>query len=486
MQCTICLEDTKKDLSCPYCKSVTCLKCAKTCALTWASEPKCASCNKAFTLDQVEAMFTKSFRRGDLRIQATKNLLEQEMSLLPETLERINMEKAQTEYYKVYSKMSTATHEFLQEPTRDSAEYFKTIIELQADLLATGYSHAAAAKKAVKRRSVKCPKDDCAGFIFSSGPGCGTCGVCSTKVCLECNALKVDNHVCNPDDVASYTIIKQSCVQCPKCAAQIQKISGCNQMWCTATDCNTAFDWVSGRVINGPVHNPHYHQWLAQNNQQPVQQVNCDDPRAAFTAHRIGFVYECYETLNAHLPKSKYALVKQFMRSAPESFDIFRRPAAYGPMSYDSHRRKYLRGQITKSQWTSNLSHNETLRRKNEKLWQTYLMFQTASSDIFNLFYKQTYEESLKPETASRNVRNRYGAIRLIKVIDPVAAEPFFKAFYDSMEALRIYHIREICKILDDYADTSALVLEWRVEDIGRSLIWSRHAKSQLVNDYLK
>ena len=485
MQCTICLDDTKKEVSCPYCKSVTCLKCAKTCALTWASEPKCASCNKAFTLDQVEAMFTKSFRRGDLRIQATKNLLEQEMSLLPETLERINLEKAQTEYYKVYSKMSTATQQFLQDPTTDSNEYFKTIIQLQVDLLATGYSRAVAAKKEVKRRSVKCPKDDCAGFIFSSGPGCGTCGVCNTKVCLECNTLKLDSHACNPDDVASYALIKQSCVQCPKCAAQIQKISGCNQMWCTATDCNTAFDWVSGRVINGPVHNPHYHQWLAQNNQQPAEMANCEDPRTAFGPGRLGFIYESYEKTCANLgAASSYNYVKQFMRAAPESFDIFRRPAAYGPMSYDSHRRKYLKGLITKSQWTSNLSHNETLRRKNEKLWQTYLMFQTASSDIFNLFYKQTYEESIKPETVAITVRNRYGVLRQLKVIQPSVAEPLFKAFYDSMEALRVYHIKEICKILDDYSDTSALVLEWNVESAGRSLLWSRHLKSRLVAEY--
>lgn len=35
---------------------------------------------------------------------------------------------------------------------------------------------------------------------------------------------------------------------------------GCNQMWCVA--CDTAWDWNTQRVINGTIHNPHYHEYL--------------------------------------------------------------------------------------------------------------------------------------------------------------------------------------------------------------------------------
>lgn len=37
-------------------------------------------------------------------------------------------------------------------------------------------------------------------------------------------------------------------------------VSNCSQIWCTA--CKTAFDWKSGNIINGPIHNPHYFDYL--------------------------------------------------------------------------------------------------------------------------------------------------------------------------------------------------------------------------------
>lgn len=37
-------------------------------------------------------------------------------------------------------------------------------------------------------------------------------------------------------------------------------VSNCSQIWCTS--CKTAFDWKSGNIINGPIHNPHYFDYL--------------------------------------------------------------------------------------------------------------------------------------------------------------------------------------------------------------------------------
>jgi hypothetical protein len=71
-------------------------------------------------------------------------------------------------------------------------------------------------------------------------------------------------HECNPDNLASAKLIDADTRGCPKCGARVYKISGCNQMFCTAcNDC--AFDWVTGR-IETVIHNPHYYEFQRQRN----------------------------------------------------------------------------------------------------------------------------------------------------------------------------------------------------------------------------
>ena len=49
----------------------------------------------------------------------------------------------------------------------------------------------------------------------------------------------------------------------------IYKTEGCNMMFCT--NCNTAFNWATGEIEKGRIHNPHYFDWLRRNGQDPAQ-----------------------------------------------------------------------------------------------------------------------------------------------------------------------------------------------------------------------
>jgi len=115
-----------------------------------------------------------------------------------------------------------------------------------------------------------CPATECNGFI---GKG-WECVSCAAKICPKCMAIvpttptssssttPTDDHECKDEDLTSTALIRKQCKPCPNCRIRVFRVEGCAQMWCT--QCNTAFDWNSGKVINTRYfHNPHYAEFVA-------------------------------------------------------------------------------------------------------------------------------------------------------------------------------------------------------------------------------
>jgi hypothetical protein len=105
-----------------------------------------------------------------------------------------------------------------------------------------------------------CSKEGCRGFIESLS---WKCCICETKVCKSCHVTRKMNkngklikHECKEDDIQSAKEVMKSTKPCPSCATRIFKSLGCSQMYCTS--CLTAFDWNTGLVQTGQIHNPHY------------------------------------------------------------------------------------------------------------------------------------------------------------------------------------------------------------------------------------
>jgi hypothetical protein len=98
----------------------------------------------------------------------------------------------------------------------------------------------------------KCPHEECKGFLNEEY----FCGLCSNRFCRDCNELLTDDHKCNPETVKTIKLLNKDSKSCPKCGTVIHKTSGCAQMWCP--DCHTAFDWRTGEIVTGRIHNPHY------------------------------------------------------------------------------------------------------------------------------------------------------------------------------------------------------------------------------------
>jgi hypothetical protein len=107
-----------------------------------------------------------------------------------------------------------------------------------------------------------CPNEFCRGFLSTAYK----CGTCEKFFCPDCNEVKNsrtdEDHVCDEEVKATITLIKSDSKPCPKCAVMIFRSSGCPQMWCVK--CHTAFDWNTGQIDNGYVHNPEYFRYLRE------------------------------------------------------------------------------------------------------------------------------------------------------------------------------------------------------------------------------
>jgi hypothetical protein len=99
-----------------------------------------------------------------------------------------------------------------------------------------------------------CPLGECRGFLSTQYK----CGLCANEVCKECHHAKTATHVCDPNEVATVSELRQNTKPCPKCHAPIFKIDGCDQMFCIRDQCHTAFSWRTGRIETGVIHNPEY------------------------------------------------------------------------------------------------------------------------------------------------------------------------------------------------------------------------------------
>jgi hypothetical protein len=120
-------------------------------------------------------------------------------------------------------------------------------------------------KKSRKEFIMLCPIEGCKGFLSTSYK----CAVCEHFTCPNCfidlGTTKPNNHTCDPSLVATVEILKKDSKPCPKCGIRTSKIDGCNQMWCT--ECHTPWNWRTGEIEKGIIHNPHYFAWRRNNSE---------------------------------------------------------------------------------------------------------------------------------------------------------------------------------------------------------------------------
>ena len=265
--CPICCGKFNKSIRMPItCKFTDCkFKCCKECTrkylLGTTNDPHCMNCKKEWDEAFIVENLNRSFCEKEYKIHRKNLLIDREISKLPETMVIAENQKLIDEENEKIKKIKIQESALKEELAKLKLKSRKSILAI--------YNIKNGKHTDEKRKFIMaCPNNQCRGYL-STQYKCELCKLFTCPHCLEIiGNNKNDPHTCNPDNVTSAELIKKETKPCPSCGVRIFKISGCNQMWCT--ECRVAFDYVTGKIDNGTVHNPHLYEYLAQQNNGEV------------------------------------------------------------------------------------------------------------------------------------------------------------------------------------------------------------------------
>lgn len=266
--CDVCCEKfnrtNHKRVECPFCDLVTCRTCCQRYIIDSFEDPHCMGCKTHWNREFVDMFCTKYFRNTVLRRHRENVLFEREKALMPQTqpeVERIlKIRKLKRILREQKCRLFELHHEYrtfdndlgtvvnippeIRTLYRDMENVYRELQHLKS---MTHTSHLD------ETRFVrKCPNEICKGFLNEQW----FCGLCDTYYCRDCNEENTSQHICDPKAVETMNLINKDSKPCPKCGTVICKSSGCAQMWCTS--CHTAFNWRTGEIETGRIHNPHF------------------------------------------------------------------------------------------------------------------------------------------------------------------------------------------------------------------------------------
>lgn len=372
-ECIICSEtfnkSTRKKIACPYCEFCACSECNQSyLCLDTVTVPKCmnTTCAKEWTRAFISENFTAKFVSKTLKEHREKVLFDKERALLPATQPyveaAIELDNLKTQLTDIEAQIRALNRK-------------RNDVKLQI----YNRSHSAEGAAAPRKQFVcKCPDENCRGFLSTQWK----CGLCNKHTCRECRVIKetaedgnIDNHVCNPDNVATAQLLAKDTKPCPTCATGIFKIDGCDQMFCT--QCHTAFSWKTG-AIETRIHNPHYFEMLRKG---AITARNPAEIRCGRELDRL-FLRNISRRLD---PASggDFAKVSDLVQKISHyrlvTIPYYRVDDVENNQAL---RIKYMRGEITDEAFKTLVQRNNKKREKNREIHDVFHMFTETVTDI--------------------------------------------------------------------------------------------------------
>jgi hypothetical protein len=326
------------------------------------------NCKNVWNREFIDDSCTKIFRNGELKKHREKILLEREKCMLPETQHLVVREK---QIRSVGKLIREAEQEFHRQQL-----HIQELIRQQSVLRNGGTVEEAKEKKQFVR---KCPIEDCKGFLSTRWK----CDICDNYICSECNEKKEENHECDPNAVETVKLLNKDSKPCPKCGTIHFRISGCSQMWCPS--CHTAYNWNTGKIEKGIIHNPHYYEFQRNHgtNGRNLGDIPCGGFPTIYEMRNVidprdERFYEIYKIHNLIAHIENYELRWNF-RDVPERVDN------------TDLRVKYLMNELSDEEFKKTIQKREKALEKKRDLNNILRMFVDTGSDLMRQLVQDTY-----------------------------------------------------------------------------------------------
>ena len=255
-RCQVCLDDNVAGSNCCFCKAGVCKNCIQPYLLSCVNDPKCINpdCNKTWAVEFMHTLTTKTFFTSKYKKHRETVLFDREQGYMPATMPYIERDQLRSKiYYEIHEKQKA-----IATMKEEIANMYTVVYDIErSPVNVTGNSSKSKSPRYVGR----CGVAECRGFICAAAHNCS---LCNTNYCVHCMEPKEIEHVCNPDNVETIKLMRKDTKACPCCATSIQKIAGCNSMWCP--ECKTSFYWNTLQIITDErdMHNPHLFAYLLE------------------------------------------------------------------------------------------------------------------------------------------------------------------------------------------------------------------------------
>jgi hypothetical protein len=394
MDCQICTEKfnktTRKQLSCPKCNEIFCLQCVQT----YVAKDNfiCFSCKANWDYEFLISQFSKKFLNKEFKqLQQTK-LFDIEKSLLPETVYFVDLIQKKD---KLLQEKVKLCHEI--------EELHYKIAKIDEEVaFCTEEVYGKAVSKYIPKIIGGCPNQNCRGFIDREN---FTCGICQTTVCKKCREILKDtrehgaaevvetsDHVCLEENIESMKMLMKECKPCPKCSAFIYKTEGCDQMFCI--QCNTAFSWNTGIVETGRIHNPHYYDWVRQNNNGEVpREPENVCPTELISYYSLKTRYHEIVHMTDYIRQKTDGIKKVFNLhgNLVHLADVTLRELRFDRNDNKHLRIRYLLGTVTEEDFKKTLESRFRIQKKNIAIADCLQLFYDIMKDNFSNLYQASF-----------------------------------------------------------------------------------------------